>query len=161
MNFKYIPEMYEPGRYAWMRMQLILQNPGYNTCIREKGLSCLSYETYEDLRAFALASKIGASIEFEPAWYASLKHNPELATRFGEALNLDWKNPNKLLYVEMLRFMSIGLKIQAIKTMRKIWDIGLKNSKHFCDEWMDTPEATAEVLRELEILSETNPEYAI
>jgi len=161
LNFKYIPEMPEPGRYAWMRMQLILQIPGYNTCIKEKGLSQLTYQTYEDLRAYALENKIGASIEFERAWYASLDLNPELATRFGEALNLDWQNPNKMLYVKMLRFITSNRKINAIKTMRQIWNIGLKDSKYFCDDLMDLPEANEEVKRELELLAETNPEYVI
>ena len=153
--------MPEPGRYAWMRMQLILQNPGYNTCIREKGLSQLTYETYEALRAFALANKIGASIEFEQVFYDVMKNNPELAIRYGEALNRDWHNPNKTLYVKMLRNMVSNKKINTIKIMRQMWSIGLKDSKQFCDILMDTPKATEEVKRELEILSETNPEYVI
>jgi len=161
MNFKYIPEMTEPGRYAWVKMQLILQISEYNMCISEKGLSYLTYKTFKDLRAHALKHNIGPSIEFERDWYASMKINKELSTRFGEALNLDWNNPNKTLYVKFLRFLTVKEKIKAIKTMRRMWDTGLKNSKLFCDSHMDDPADVEEVLLELEIIAETNPEYVI
>lgn len=161
MNFKYIPEIDEPGRYAWMNMQTILQNPGYNSCIQNRGLTHLTYKTFEDLVIYAHKHSIQPSVAFEASWYSAMRNNVELYTRFGAELDLDWNNPNKALYIKMLRFMTNNRKINAIKTMRQIWSIGLKDSKHYCDKHMDKPEDSAEVERELEILSETNPEYAI
>ncbi len=161
MNFKYIPEIDDLERYAWLRMQLILQNPGYNVCIQEQGLSYLTYQTYEDLWVYAQANSIQPSVAFESAWYSSMRNNVELYTRFGEELDLDWINPNKTKYIKLLRCMSENKKIHAIKTMRQIWSIGLKDSKYYCDDVMDKPETLNKLRNELKALSETHPEYAL
>lgn len=149
-----------PERYGWMRMIEILKSPDYTNCINIKGLTKLTEKTYEDLITCADINEIEASMQFEPRFYIAMREDVELYTRFSEELEHGWNDPVKLMYVLMLRQMVKDKKIPAIKTIRKIWSIGLKDSKEFCEKYMYGE--TKQILQiELDTILEEYPEYEI
>ena len=84
-----------------------------------------------------------------------------------------WNKPHPRKYIEFLRVMRNGKKIQSIKSARSTWPLGLKEAKEFVEEYWEPynqdnhmpstlrPIYYKEFQIELDTLSESYPEYII